>query len=178
MPARSTAYGVVTVLAMTLLAGCRAPPPVEATPLATIAPQPPSRPVAPRRLPSHGLLRATPSDIEKVGALPPPPPNAEALVRRHFAALGEPSLGDPITLKGRPADRILAILGDPDLVRRDAPAEMWQYAGEDCVLTLILYQKDAAMTVEHVETRDRARGTPVAGPACLTGILAERLQAS
>ncbi len=99
-------------------------------------------------------------------------------MRRHFAALGEPAFEDPTALKGRKAESVAAILGDPDLTRRDAPAEMWQYAGDTCVLTVILYQKSDGMTVEHVETRDRSKGTPIAGPGCLKAVLAERLAAS
>jgi hypothetical protein len=47
---------------------------------------------------------------------------------------------EPASLMGLVRDQIVALLGTPSLVRRDAPAEVWQYAGEKCVLDLYLYE--------------------------------------
>jgi len=67
------------------------------------------------------------------------------------AAFGK-SDGDLIGL----ADRDLsAALGEPTHVRRDEPAEIWQYAGQDCVLDFYLYHAGANLQVAYVEARDR-----------------------
>ncbi len=169
----------IALLAASLAACQTTPPPSAAIPssVATpVAPEQLSRPVSPRRAPSQNVLRAQPA--ASANSLDAPASDAEALVRRHFAALGEPAFDDPAALKGRKAETVAAILGNPDLMRRDAPAEMWQYAADNCVLTVILYQKSDGMAVEHVETRDRSKGMSVAGPGCLRALLAERLAAS
>ena len=178
---RAVRHAALPVLLLPLIAACQstsAPPALQPAPIASVAATTPGRPVSPRRVPSQNVLRTAPvGNVDKTGARPTAAPDAETLLRQHFASLGEPPFDDPVALKGRKADNVTAILGDPDLVRHDAPAEMWQYAGEGCVLTLILYQKAGSMTVDHVETRDRTKGTPVAGPGCLKALLAERLTA-
>lgn len=183
LPGRRIRRLAAVALLLTSVAACQTSPPraagepAVATP--AVAPEQPIRPTSARRTPSQNILRATPAtDAAKATASPAPERDAEALMRRHFAALGEPVFDDPAALKGRKAESVTAILGDPDLLRRDAPAELWQYAGDSCVLTVILYRKGDGMAVEHVETRDRAKGTPVAGPGCLRAVLAERLAAS
>ncbi len=47
-------------------------------------------------------------------------------------------------------------LGTPRLVRRDAPAEVWQYAGADCVVDFYLYSGEAGLSVAYMEARDQA----------------------
>lgn len=45
------------------------------------------------------------------------------------------------------------LLGAPKLVRRDAPAEIWQYRSEACVLDVFLYQVAAGAEVKYAEAR-------------------------
>lgn len=65
-----------------------------------------------------------------------------------FIGLGERELGQA--------------LGKPEMVRKEAPAEVWQYAGADCVVDFYLYDSgpgydsggDRRMQVAYVEARD------------------------
>jgi hypothetical protein len=50
---------------------------------------------------------------------------------------------------------LTAALGEPNHVRHDEPATIWQYAADDCVLDFYLYKADAGMQVAYVEARDR-----------------------
>jgi hypothetical protein len=47
-------------------------------------------------------------------------------------------------------------LGQPKQVRKDAPAEVWQYSGADCVVDFYLYAGDAGLAVAYLEARDQA----------------------
>ena len=47
-------------------------------------------------------------------------------------------------------------LGQPKQVRKDAPAEIWQYTGADCVVDFYLYSGDGGLAVAYMEARDRA----------------------
>ena len=78
---------------------------------------------------------------------------------------------DPSALVGLARADVAALLGPPGLLRRDPPAEMWQYRNEGCVLHLFLYPvpADTGYEVRHVELRGRA-GAPV--PArCYAGLI-------
>ncbi len=48
-------------------------------------------------------------------------------------------------------------MGDPDVRRREPPAEVWHYVGPECVLHLFLYSDDKAAVpvVNHVEISER-----------------------
>ena len=56
-------------------------------------------------------------------------------------------------LKGRTARELTALLGEPKLRLRDGPAQVWQYAGQGCVLHLYLYQEDGSFRVTYGEVR-------------------------
>lgn len=61
------------------------------------------------------------------------------------------------SLIGLPRERVQEVFGKPRWVRREAPAEVWQYAGKNCVLDLYLYQVEGGgMSVSFVEARDGA----------------------
>ena len=48
-------------------------------------------------------------------------------------------------------------LGQPKQVRRDEPAEIWQYSGANCVVDFYLYAADAGgLAVAYVEARNQA----------------------
>jgi hypothetical protein len=80
----------------------------------------------------------------------------------------------PDALLGAPAERVLAALGQPEVQRRERPAEIWQYRGRGCVLDVFLYAiaesgGPGPKQVAHLEARDgNARAVPV--DACLNGV--------
>ncbi len=75
---------------------------------------------------------------------------------------GTPSPADladhPDHFKGMAAPDVLATLGQPDYRRREAPAEVWQYYGDGCVLDLFLYDESKTKRVSHVDMRNRNPG--------------------
>lgn len=78
---------------------------------------------------------------------------------------------DPRQLIGLDGSQVTVLLGRPTLKRRDAPAEIWQYAGRDCVLMLFLYDQPKAgkTQVDHVEVRPKAGARST--DACLAGFI-------
>jgi hypothetical protein len=50
---------------------------------------------------------------------------------------------------------VSAALGTPTHIRKDDPAEIWQYSSQDCVVDFYLYQAGGGMQVAYVEARDR-----------------------
>jgi hypothetical protein len=114
-------------------------------------------------------------------------------------ARGAASPGDA-ELMGAPATRVLATLGEPELQRRESPAEIWQYrgarSGRECVLDVFLYSFGETQTaalgaaavpvamagsaaggpkqVVHMEARDSAaQATPV--ESCLDDLVSTRI---
>ena len=59
--------------------------------------------------------------------------------------------------------------GTPSLIRRDYPAEVWQYRTKGCVLELYLYPVDDHMAVTHAEARGPAAGGSALKP-CLSAL--------
>jgi len=73
---------------------------------------------------------------------------------------------DPLRLKGVSAIDARALLGEPDFLRREKPAEVWQYYGQDCVLDLFVYGEGANQIISYVDLRARGKAsTP--DPGCL-----------
>lgn len=91
---------------------------------------------------------------------PPPPPSVpfdpgSATPYNGLASL-PPIDDDPQQLMGLDRDALNEKLGQPELIRRDGDAEVWQYRADRCVLDLFLYGIDKK--VEHVDLRDRGNG--------------------
>jgi hypothetical protein len=88
-----------------------------------------------------GKSSSSGSDIKKVSAQPAAPilsndPNS-------FIGLGDAELS--------------RTLGQPKQVRKDEPAEIWQYSGADCVVDFYLYAGDAGgLAVAYMEARNQA----------------------
>ena len=113
-----------------------------------------------------------------------PVPEAEAppSARLHAARLASPETlpsaappidDDPERLIGLDAAGLSDILGPPTLLRRDAPAEVWQYAAQDCVMDVYLYTAPGDPgdhRVTYYEMRD-SRSAPVDGRRCLGSFL-------
>lgn len=56
-------------------------------------------------------------------------------------------------LKGLTDAELKAGLGRPTLLRRDGPAQLWQYAGSGCVLHVFLYEDHGTFRVTYAEVR-------------------------
>ncbi len=72
---------------------------------------------------------------------------------------------------------VKTLLGEPSFVRRDPPAEIWQYRPAGCVLDLFLYpaNSEGDLRVRHVAARI-AGGGNVTVADCAARILANRGQ--
>ena len=102
----------------------------------------------------------TPEAPPVVAALPPQPV--------------EPQVDDnPNQLMGLDRGGLTALLGAPDLVRREKPAEIWQYVTADCVFDVVLYDNGAQYRVTYLEARDAAADRLSPRP-CLYQILRAR----
>ena len=84
---------------------------------------------------------------------------------------------DPEQLLGKDPGEVEELLGAPELVRRESPAQVWQYRGASCVLDVVLYEEAGGERVTYVEARDRNGGQTEAR-ACLNQLLRARLEAS
>ncbi|MEE8393419.1 MAG: hypothetical protein V3R66_03675 [Rhodospirillales bacterium] len=86
-----------------------------------------------------------------------------------------PPAPGPDQLIGMAGGSLSTILGEPSFKRRDNPAEIWQYRGEDCVLDIFLYKEmdGAIYRVDHVEARTR-NVVSVTLPECYSSLLRER----
>jgi len=140
---------VLTVAALTLGACQTLQPP---RPAATSAE---AGSVAPAAAP-----QAAPAPSSQVAAIPPQPPIND----------------DPGQLLGLDRAGVTALLGDPDLVRRDAPAEIWQYVGNDCVFDVVLYARSQDYAVTYTEARDVDAAVQAPRP-CLNSLLRARQSA-
>lgn len=59
-------------------------------------------------------------------------------------------------LVGLASRDVEGMFGRPRFVRRDGPAQIWQYGTDLCTLNLFLYRDGPAFKVRHVEFRDRS----------------------
>src|SRR3546814_11504520 len=96
--------------------------------------------------------------------MPAPAPRVAAL---------PPVNDDPAQLLGLDRDGVSALLGTPDLIRREAPAEIWQYVGGNCVFDVVLYERGASYAVSYLEARDATAGVQPA-QSCLNQLLRAR----
>ena len=82
-----------------------------------------------------------------------------------------PATGDFL---GLVPDGVTGLLGQPRLVRREKPAEVWQYASDTCVLHVFLYGDDAGngLHVDHLEATD-LQGARASTDQCLA-VLVQR----
>ena len=81
----------------------------------------------------------------------------------------------PESLMGADRDALIKRLGPPALLRREPPAEFWQFAGDGCVLHVFLYESEttALYEVTHVELLPRG-GLDVIPPGCFSRMLFDR----
>jgi hypothetical protein len=104
-----------------------------------------------------------------------PAPAAPAAAAPQTAAL-PPVNDDPAQLMGLDRGGVSALLGEPDLIRREAPAEVWQYVAEGCVFDVVLYARGQDYAVSYLEARD-AKAAVLAPRPCLNSLLRARQSA-
>ncbi len=67
------------------------------------------------------------------------------------------------------------LLGEPGLLRREGPGEMWRYVGAECVLFLFLYPGSGAQTgpaqVTHAEFGARDNGAEPETAGCIDALV-------
>jgi len=82
---------------------------------------------------------------------------------------------DPEALRGASARDVVDVIGQPAFIRKDQPAEIWQYRGALCTLDIFLYQSITGepYRVNYIETRSQTNG-PASNKDCLVSILKER----
>jgi hypothetical protein len=68
----------------------------------------------------------------------------------------------PLEFIGQSASAMRSRFGTPTLIRREPPAEVWQYRHDNCVLDLFLYGENAPDTVQHAEVRAAEPGPELA----------------
>ncbi len=64
-----------------------------------------------------------------------------------------PSHPDADALVGQNKAAVQNQLGAPQLIRRDGPAEVWQYLAGACILDLFLYEDGTSHRVNYLELR-------------------------
>jgi hypothetical protein len=82
---------------------------------------------------------------------------------------------EPDSLTGVGISQVFGILGEPEFIRKDHPAEIWQYRGQHCTLDIFLYQATTGIPhkVDYIETRPKPGG-PSSNKNCLISILKGR----
>jgi hypothetical protein len=61
----------------------------------------------------------------------------------------------PTSLVGANPAKLEQWLGKPRLIRKDDPAQVWQYRDQACVLDVYLYPGEGGMAVTHAEARSK-----------------------
>ncbi len=112
-------------------------------------------------------------------AAPPQPQEATTPQPETLAAIPpEPAINDdPQQLIGMGPASLNAFLGAPELIRREAPASLWQYRAEGCVLDVVLYPDRQGDKVTYLEARENG-ATKIAPRTCLNKLLRARFSGS
>jgi hypothetical protein len=105
--------------------------------------------------------------------------NATAQQPESLAAIPpEPAINDdPEQLIGMGPASLNAFLGAPQLIRREAPASLWQYRAEGCVLDVVLYPDRMGDKVTYLEAREDG-ATKIPARDCLNKLLRARFDGS
>jgi hypothetical protein len=104
-----------------------------------------------------------------------PQPEDEAPTPEIAALPPEPVIDDdPARILGLGPDQLTEFLGVPELMRREPPAEIWQYRGESCVFDVFLYEEAGRVQVTYLEARDDS-AERIAERNCLNQLLRARL---
>lgn len=101
------------------------------------------------------------------------PPRARAPSRRTAPRRQVRTVFDPDRLLGMGRDQVVALLGTPNLLRRDPPAELWLYEGQTCTAHIFLYQSspDSDYQVRYVETQVGQQAAVANAGACFASLV-------
>ncbi len=104
-----------------------------------------------------------------------PPPGSAVAAPPEPAELAAitPGAGRPPELIGLTRADVSRLLGAPTLLRREPPAEVWQYAGAVCVLHVFIYQEQDDSRVAYYEAAQRG-GRNLPARDCYDRLLAGR----
>jgi hypothetical protein len=107
--------------------------------------------------------------------IPSPVPSAEPTPGESQTALAAPPRPAVAHLLALAPRQINGIFGQPTLLRREPPAEVWQYAKDGCVLILFFYPDPAVaeqpLRVTRAELLGRDRRGPPSENECLEGLI-------
>ena len=81
---------------------------------------------------------------------------------------------DPSRLMGLDPRGVAKVLGDPKLIRREQPAEIWQYRGASCVFDVFFYEDAGLKRVTYLEARD-SEARRIEERGCFNELLRARL---
>ena len=143
---RSSAVFLFAALALSACQTGRTPPPEVTAP-----PAPAPVAIAPE---------PAPAPVPQVAARPPEPVVND----------------DPNQFMGLDRSALTALLGTPDLIRREDPAEIWQYVTTDCVVDVVLYNRGQRYAVSYLEARDVTAARQAPQP-CLNRLLRDKMAA-
>ena len=115
-----------------------------------------------------------PSPVPPVPPVPTAAPAPAASKQTAAIALKPAPVDDnPKQLFGLSGQRVAALLGPANFVRRDGAAEVWQYRAQDCVLDVFLYRRDSTLSVAHFDLRPRRAATQLPR-RCFAGLLTKQ----
>ena len=138
------------------------------------APRPPPPSVAVTRAPEIIVEPLPPSPVPPVPTAAPAPPALPAPKQTAVIALKPAPVDDnPKQLFGLSGQRVAALLGPANFVRRDGAAEVWQYRAQECVLDVFLYRRDSILSVAHFDLRPR-RAAAQLPRRCFAGLLTKQ----
>ena len=122
------------------------------------------------------LIFAPQSAQPEVEPEPPAATTPQPATEPEIAALPpEPVIDDdPARILGLGPDKLTELLGQPELMRHEPPAEIWQYRGKTCVFDVFLYQEAGSVRVTYLEARDGS-AQRIAERDCLNQLLRARL---
>ena len=118
------------------------------------------------------LAAIEPSAAPPTAVLEQPPSLAIELERDEKAAPARKIIveNDPRRFIGAKPDFLLEALGQPSSLRKETPAEVWQYRTEQCVLDIVLYEEADGPAVVYLEARD-LYAEPAETAPCLSILL-------
>lgn len=140
-------------------------------PAATQAAEPAATQLA-ATAPVAGTEASAPASAAPSIAGPAPAPDA-ATGEAATASFETAPPADPDEVMGLGRNAVQELLGKPGLVRREAPAEVWQYQSRGCVLDLFLYEEAAEFEVVYIEART-GHAITAATDACLGAVIDQR----
>ena len=104
-----------------------------------------------------------------------PSPGGLAALPPEPVKVSEPSIDDdPQQLYGLDGGALGDLLGQPSLIRTEAPAEIWQYRSQTCVFDIFLYEGADQPRVTYIEARDDS-AQRIDARGCLNELLRARM---